>query len=148
MKLNYINMKNLGLTEKLIQESKLYKDLFIGRVSAQYKNVYKVIMENGEIAAEISGKLHYGVKERSEYPAVGDFVMVDRTENAQGNGIIHHIPTRKSVFARRVTGGRFSRLKTQEPSPCLLGMNSVLNRTHAIKFCLNSFLTSIDPLVL
>jgi chemotaxis methyl-accepting protein methylase len=40
MKLNHINMKNLGLTEKLIQESKLYKDLFIGRVSAQYKNVY------------------------------------------------------------------------------------------------------------
>jgi hypothetical protein len=29
MKLNHINMKNLGLTEKLIQESKLYKDLFI-----------------------------------------------------------------------------------------------------------------------
>ena len=135
--------------ERFIQESKLYKDLFIGRASAQFKNVYKVITENGEIAAEISGKFHYSVKKRSEYPAVGDFVMVDRTENAKGNGIIHHILTRKSVFARRVTGGRFLRLKTQEPSPrCLLGMNSVLNRTHAIKFCLNSFLTSIDPLVL
>ena len=97
-------MKNLGLTEEFIQESKLYKDLFIGRVSSQYKNLYKVITENGEIAAEISGKFHYSVKELSEYPAVGDFVMVDRTDNAQGNGIIHHILTRKSVFARKVAG--------------------------------------------
>jgi ribosome biogenesis GTPase len=75
-------------------------------VSAQYNNVYKAITENGEIAAEISGKLHYSVKERSEYPTVGDFVMVDRTENAQGNGIIHHILTRKSVFARKVAGSK------------------------------------------
>ena len=62
--MNNINMKNLGLTEEFIQESKLYKDLFIGRVSSQYKNLYKVITENGEITAEISGKFHYSVKER------------------------------------------------------------------------------------
>ena len=98
-------MKNLGLTEELIQESKLYKDLFIGRVSSQYKNLYKVITENGEITAEISGKFHYSVKDFSEYPAVGDFVMVDRTYS-QGNGIIHHILTRKSVFARKVAGSK------------------------------------------
>ena len=30
MKLNTISMKNLGLTEEWIQESKIYKDLFIG----------------------------------------------------------------------------------------------------------------------
>ncbi len=106
MKLKNIDMKNLGLTEEFIQESKIYKDLFIGRVSSQFKNLYKVITENGEIAAEISGKFHYSVKELSEYPAVGDFVMVDRTENAQGNGIIHHILTRKSVFARKVAGSK------------------------------------------
>ena len=106
MKLKNIDMKNLGLTEEFIQESKLYKDLFIGRVSTQFKNLFKVITEKGEIAAEISGKFHYSVKELSEYPAVGDFVMVDRTENAQGNGIIHHILTRKSVFARKVAGSK------------------------------------------
>ena len=36
MKLNNINMKDLGLTEAFLQESKLYKDLFMGRVSSQY----------------------------------------------------------------------------------------------------------------
>lgn len=101
-----INMENLGLTEESIQESKIYKGLFIGRVSSQSKNLYKVITNNGEIVAEISGRFHFCVKELSEYPAVGDFVMVDRTDNIQGNGIIHHILTRKSIFARKVAGSK------------------------------------------
>lgn len=104
MKLNNIDMKNLGLTEEFIQESKLYKDLFIGRVSSQFKNLYKVITEKGDIVAEISGKYHYSVKGISEYPAVGDFVMVDRTNDSQGYGVIHRILGRKSVFAREMAG--------------------------------------------
>ena len=106
MKLNTISMKNLGLTEEWIQESKQYKDLFIGRVSTQSKNLFKVITENGEIVAEISGKFHYSIKNPSQYPAVGDFVMVDRTDDSQGNGMIHHILTRKSVFARKSAGSK------------------------------------------
>ena len=106
MKLNTISMKNLGLTEEWIQESKQYKDLFIGRVSTQSKNLFKVITENGEIIAEISGKFHYRIKDHSQYPAVGDFVMVDRTDDSQGNGMIHHILTRKSVFARKSAGSK------------------------------------------
>lgn len=97
-------MKNLGLTEEFIQESTKYEDLFIGRVSSQSKNLYKVITENGEIVAEISGKYHYSVKGISEYPAVGDFVMIDRTNNSRGNAIIHHTLSRKSVFARKMAG--------------------------------------------
>lgn len=104
MKLNNIDMENIGLTEEFIQESKIYKELFIGRVSSQSKNLYKVITEKGEIVAEISGKYHYIVKGISEYPAVGDFVMVNRTNNSQRNGIIHRILSRKSVFAREMAG--------------------------------------------
>lgn len=97
-------MKNLGLTDRFIQESKQYHDLYIGRVSSQAKNVYKVLTENGELLAEISGKFYYGVTELSEFPAVGDFVMIDRTNNSHGKGIIHKVLTRKSVFARKVAG--------------------------------------------
>ncbi|WP_453992304.1 ribosome small subunit-dependent GTPase A [Bacillus nitroreducens] len=104
--MNKINMKNIGLTDQLIQESQQYKDLFIGRVSSQYKNVYKVMTENGEINAEISGKFHYRVEDLSSFPAVGDFVMVDRTENIMGNGIIHQVLKRKSIFARKVSGSK------------------------------------------
>src|SRR5699024_4099073 len=83
MKLNNIDMKNLGLTEDFIQESKIYKDLFIGRVSSQSKNLYKVITEKDEIGAEISGKYHYGVKGISEY-----------------------VLSRESIFAREMAGSK------------------------------------------
>lgn len=101
-----INMKNLGLTEQMVQEAKQYKNLFIGRVSSQYKNLYQVITEVGEMTAEVSGKFLYSVKKPSQFPAVGDFVMVDRLDHSLGNLIIHHVLTRKSVFARKVAGSR------------------------------------------
>lgn len=97
-------MKNLGLTDQWIQESKQYKNLFVGRVSSQSKNLYKVLTENGEMLAEVSGNFHYRVKDHSEFPAVGDFVMVDRTTHSEGNGIIHHVLSRKSVFLRKAAG--------------------------------------------
>ena len=104
--MNTINMKNLGLSEEMIQESNRYKDLFIGRVSSQYKNSFKVMTEKGEMTAEIAGKFHYQVQTPSDFPAVGDFVMVDRTDSSQGNGIIHHVLPRKSIFARKVAGSK------------------------------------------
>ena len=103
-RLKKIDMKNLGLTEGLIQESKQYQNLYIARISSQYKNSYKIITENGEFTAEISGKFRHSVSDLSQYPAVGDFVMVDRTDGSKGNGIIHHVLPRKSVFARKIAG--------------------------------------------
>ncbi|WP_431027104.1 ribosome small subunit-dependent GTPase A [Lysinibacillus sp. LZ02] len=102
--MNTIDMKNLGLTEAMLQEAKQYKHLYIGRISSQSKNLYKVITENGELIAEISGKFHHSVNDITDYPSVGDFVMIDRIDHTDGNGIIHHVLTRKSVFGRKVAG--------------------------------------------
>lgn len=99
-----IDMKSLGLTARFIQEATIYNGLYIGRIASQYKDLYKVITETGELAAEVSGKFCYHVRALSEYPAVGDFVMVDRTDNSNGNGIIHQVLTRKSAFARKLAG--------------------------------------------
>ncbi|OKL37326.1 ribosome small subunit-dependent GTPase A [Domibacillus mangrovi] len=99
-----INMKNAGLSEQFIQEAALYKELYVGRIVSQYKNVYKVITEYGELTAEISGKFRYKVKDLSQYPAVGDFVMLDKTNDRSGNAIIHAVLTRKSIFERKAAG--------------------------------------------
>ena len=89
-------MKSLGLTERFIQESTLFNDFQIGRVSSQYKDLYKVRTENGELTAEISGKFRFRVRSLADYPAVGDFVsMIDRAEHEYDNAIIHHVLTRK-----------------------------------------------------
>lgn len=97
-------MENLGLSQRFLIESTLYEKLYIGRVISQYKNLYKVINENGELTAEISGKFRFEVKTVSDYPAVGDFVMIDRTEDIKGHAIIHSLLTRKSVFIRKGAG--------------------------------------------
>ena len=97
-------MENIGLSQRFINESTLYEGLYIGRVISQYKSLYKVITENGELNAEISGKFRFDVKTVSDYPGVGDFVMIDRNDDRGGNAIIHHVLTRKSVFVRKAAG--------------------------------------------
>jgi ribosome biogenesis GTPase len=99
-----IDMKNLGLSQRFLAESTLYEGLYIGRMVSQFKSRYKVVTENGQITAEVSGRLHLDVKILSDYPAVGDFVMLDRNEDSSGNAIIHKVLTRKSAFIRKASG--------------------------------------------
>ena len=93
-----------GFSEEFIQEAALYPGFFLGRVIAQYKGLYKVATEKAEVFAEVLGKLRYAANESSDYPAVGDYVMIDREDGEQGNAIIHRILTRKSAFIRRAAG--------------------------------------------
>lgn len=99
-----INLKNYGLSERFEQEAAMYDDLFIARVSEQHRELYKVISESGEISASVSGKLAYHADGQTSFPAVGDWVMIDRTDASAGNAIIHHILRRKSVLARQSAG--------------------------------------------
>ncbi len=105
--MNKINLYDLGLTEEYIEEAQQYKgELYIARVSAQYKDMYKVITENGEMTAKISGKLGYLSNSAMNYPAVGDWVLLDRMDDSNGIGIIHYILHRKSFFERKISGTR------------------------------------------
>lgn len=100
----YINLKNYGLNEHFEQETTLYKGLFIARVIEQHRDLYKVVGENGVIDASVSGKFAYHANDQTSYPAVGDWVMIDRLDGNIGNAIIHNILRRKSVFARKSAG--------------------------------------------
>jgi len=97
-------MKDLGLSDRFINESGLFENLTIGRVASQYKDLYKVLTESGEIKAQISGKFRYNAVSISDYPAVGDFVMLDTNEAAGGNAVIHYVLSRKSAFIRKSAG--------------------------------------------
>lgn len=93
-------MKDYGLNDKFINESKLY-NLSVGRIISQDKGLYKAVTENGEFKAQISGKFRYNAVNISDYPAVGDFVMLDEND---GNAVIHYILKRKSAFIRKAAG--------------------------------------------
>ncbi|HEX9153377.1 MAG TPA: ribosome small subunit-dependent GTPase A [Candidatus Saccharimonadales bacterium] len=95
---------NLGFSDRFIDEAAAYPDLFLGRVVAQYKDLYRVVTSGAELSAEVSGKMRYSSDELSDYPAVGDFVLVDREDALHGNAIIHKVLARKSVFLRKAAG--------------------------------------------
>lgn len=71
---------------------------------SQYKDLYRIVTEYSEGLGEVSGKFRYEASNLFEYPAVGDFVMVDRMDMQSGNAIIHKVLTRKSAFERTAVG--------------------------------------------
>lgn len=79
-------------------------NMIISRVISQEKGIYRIVSEQGEKLAKVSGKFSYNVLTVSEYPAVGDFVMADWNDNG-GNAVIHEVLTRKSCFMRKAAGG-------------------------------------------
>ncbi|CUH95364.1 putative ribosome biogenesis GTPase RsgA 2 [Propionispora sp. 2/2-37] len=102
--MNTIDMTDAGLGHHWMDEAAAYTNCYIGRVISQYKDLYKVVTEQGELTAEISGKFRFTANTLSDYPAVGDFVMLDRQKDTLGNAIIHHVLTRKSAFVRKAAG--------------------------------------------
>ncbi|MGL4374457.1 MAG: ribosome small subunit-dependent GTPase A, partial [Turicibacter sp.] len=96
-----------GLTEQIEHEAQaINQDLFLGRVSVQHKDLYKVMTQKGEIHAQVTGKMAYQTIGIQDFPAVGDWVMLDRETNETGNAMIHHILSRKSTLERKVAGNR------------------------------------------
>lgn len=105
-----INLFDLGLSDQYVQEASAYGDnLYLARVSAQHRAIYRVITENGEMQAEVSGKLSYAASVAADYPVVGDWVLVDREDDSSGSAIIHVILNRKSCFERKAAGTGYER---------------------------------------
>ena len=95
---NLTRLEKYGLDDYLLNESATYVNLFIARVTEQHREQYRVITEHGELSAVVSGKLAYYADGKANFPAVGDWVMIDRLEDSSGNAVIHHILSRKSRF--------------------------------------------------
>lgn len=80
-----------------------YPDHTPARVILQEKELYRIVTDFGEQGAVVSGRFRYEAQTISDYPAVGDFVMVEHA-GEEGNAVIHAVLPRKSVFTRRAAG--------------------------------------------
>ena len=100
---NEINMKQYGLSEAFVKSVCNFSDLTVARILSQEKGIYRLVSSHGEKWGEISGRFHYDVQAKSEYPAVGDFVMADWNKSG-GNAVIRHVLPRKSCFIRKAAG--------------------------------------------
>ena len=75
----------------------------IGRILSQEKGLYGMVSSEGEQTAAVSGKFRYTAASVSDFPVVGDFVLIDNgyTDN---NAVIHRVLPRKSMFVRKAAG--------------------------------------------
>lgn len=100
---NLIDVTKYGFTEQLKKEAFIYKQMEPARILSQEKGFYRIITEKGEKLAEVSGKFRFKTTAFSEYPAVGDFVMVNWNESGN-SAIIEALLPRKSAFIRKAAG--------------------------------------------
>ena len=74
-----------------------------GRIIAQYSHVYRVISSEGDKIAKVSGKFEYDAEARGDFPAVGDWVLIELLKG-DPNVIIHAVLPRHSAMTRKQAG--------------------------------------------
>src|SRR3989339_478882 len=54
-------------------------DLQVARIISEHRGAYTVKNADGEYLAKITGKQMFNASSREDYPAVGDWVAIDKT---------------------------------------------------------------------
>ena len=71
----------------------------IARVISDCRELYLVQTSDELLQAEITGKLRYTAVSRSDFPTVGDWVVINKL--SEGEAIIHELFPRKTILARK-----------------------------------------------
>lgn len=100
-----MNIQQLGWNETLQDQFNGFEaaGYSVGRVALEHKRLYRVFTENGEVLAEVSGKMRFEALHREDYPAVGDWVVL-AIRKGEGKATIHGILPRFSKFSRKAAG--------------------------------------------
>ena len=73
------------------------------RVSLEHTHIYRVLTPGGERLARVSGRLRHDASGRADFPAVGDWVVLE-TAATGGDARIRAVLPRVSRFSRRAAG--------------------------------------------
>lgn len=74
-----------------------------GRVAVEHRGAYTVFTAAGSVEAALPGKMRFDAGGRGELPAVGDWVMLERTAGG-GRAVVRGVLPRRSHFSRKVAG--------------------------------------------
>jgi ribosome biogenesis GTPase len=75
-----------------------------GRVALEHRGAYQLLTPVGDLSAEVAGQFRHQTEDSQTFPAVGDWVVVQRQEGAPA--IIHAVLPRQSEFVRKAAGGK------------------------------------------
>ena len=100
-----LNLIQLGWNQYYEEAFKPYqnKEYTVGRIALEHKGMYRIYSEDGHLLAEVSGKMRHEAKESSDFPAVGDWVVITPRKEEQ-KATIHAVLPRKSKFSRKKAG--------------------------------------------
>ncbi len=100
-----MNIASLGWGEALAETFQPYADAGLrpGRVAIQHRGAYVLLAEEGEVWANVSGRLRHAADSTAELPAVGDWVAYDCPPGSERAGIQAILP-RRSAFRRKQAG--------------------------------------------
>lgn len=77
----------------------------VARVAIAYKNTYILYSEHGELTAEVTGKFRHQAIQAEDFPAVGDWVII-QVQASEARATIHKVLPRKSKFSRKTVGSK------------------------------------------
>ena len=88
---------------QIATQPQLPRETRVGRVTAESKRYYFLSDGNLEYLAEISGKLLHRTTDRSDFPAVGDWITF-HTPESRDRAVIDSILIRQTCLARKGAG--------------------------------------------
>jgi ribosome biogenesis GTPase / thiamine phosphate phosphatase len=86
-----------------LTELELNSEIAVARVAEENREMFRLLSQQGEFMAEVSGKFRHEVTARADFPAVGDWVLAS-TRNEESRATIHRVLNRKSKFSRKIAG--------------------------------------------
>ena len=125
-------------------------DAIPARVSIEFNHIYRVISSDGELQAQLSGRLRHQAAGRHELAAVGDWVAVKQTPGER-SGVIEAILPRRTKFSRKVAGEL-----TEEQVVAanidtvflVMGLDRDYNPRRLERYLLTSYESGAQPIVL
>ena len=98
-------LSHLGWDERFAREAAEWMDQGFepGRVAVEHRGAYTVFTAAGSVDAALTGKMRFEAEDRGELPAVGDWVMLERTAGG-GRAVVRAVLPRRSRFSRKVAG--------------------------------------------
>lgn len=104
-----MNLQSFGFKEPFISQTNdlllqpAFKNCVPGRVILEHKHSYRVMTEYDEWLGTISGNFAFNASMRKDYPAIGDWVLVEKMPGEE-KCIIHKLLPRQSIFSRKMAG--------------------------------------------
>ncbi|MDF2945369.1 MAG: rsgA [Bacillales bacterium] len=98
-----MDLRKIGFNKQFLNYQK--NDLDFARVVLEHKHIYRVTDGVNDWLAELSGKFRFNALTRTDYPAVGDWVLIKKLPN-ENRVIIHEVLPRLSCFSRKTAGSK------------------------------------------